>query len=322
MITQLRVELTRFLSRRLLLLLVLAALAAAALVAGKTAWDTRPPSSAELATAQAQAEIDAGDSLVARELSQCLADPQLYLGSGSTRDDCRSALLDTTGYLPRATLDLSGTLRGNGLGLALLVVALMIVAASAFAGSDWVTGSITTQLLYEPRRGRIWLAKLLATGLVAATTAAVSLGGFWMSLDLVAAQRGLPHGGSVATEWGTHLLRAVALAAGAAAGAYAVTMLLRRATAALTLLFVATIGGEALLILLPLDQVARWSPGLNVQAWLATDLEYVQNSATCLHLGDCTGPLHLGHLASGVYLLVLLLVVALASWWRFLRKDV
>ena len=57
-------------------------------------------------------------------------------------------------YLPREELDLRGTLKGNGMGVAILVIGLLIIAGSTFAGADWSSGSIRNQVLFEPRRSR------------------------------------------------------------------------------------------------------------------------------------------------------------------------
>lgn len=52
------VELTRFRARRTIMALVLLAIVLSGVFAAKTAWDTRPISAEDLATAQAQAEIE------------------------------------------------------------------------------------------------------------------------------------------------------------------------------------------------------------------------------------------------------------------------
>ena len=54
-----------------------------------------------------------------------------YLFYGATAQDCRDQLTAAPeSFLPRKPLDLTGTLKGNGLGLSILVIGLIIIAAS------------------------------------------------------------------------------------------------------------------------------------------------------------------------------------------------
>lgn len=319
----LRVELARYRSRRILALLLLLTAVLVALVALKSAYDTRPITRQEAATAQKDAELAAQRSDIKADLDHCLADPAAYLGTGATAQDCRDNL--TAGpksYLPRHPLDLEGTLKGNGLGVALTVAGLLVIAASIFAGSDWASGSLVTQLLFEPRRLRMWTAKALAVAVVSAVVALVTIGGFWLAMYLVAANRDVPHGTGVMSDVGWHVLRAVLFATGAAVGAYALTMLFRHAVATLALLFVYSVGGEILAVLLPFDNLGRWTLGNNVYGWLETRMNYFDPTAPCARLGDCESLQHIGHLQGGVYLLGLLLVALLVSLVLFRRRDV
>ncbi|MFL6021808.1 MAG: hypothetical protein ACJ72O_00570 [Marmoricola sp.] len=319
MIGLIRVELTRYRARRAIALLILLAAVLAALVAWKSAWDTRPPSKLEVATAKANAEHEANRSDIRADMATCLKSPTDYLGYGATQQNCRDVLAAAgQSYLPRTPLDLSGTLKGNGLGLSVLVIGLIIIAASTFAGSDWASGSIGNQLLFEPRRSRIWAAKAIAVTAASGLAALVVLGGFWLSLYLVAAGRDVPHGSSVVNDIAWHLARAVALAMGAGLGAYALTMLLRHSVATLALLFAYAIGGELVVSLLPVDGIARWSLGNNVFGWLESRLEIFG----CSRLTSDCSRTHISHLDSGLYLLVLLLVAVAASWVAFRRQDV
>jgi hypothetical protein len=318
-----RVELTRYRSRRMIALLLLLAALLAALVAAKSAWDTRPITPQEVATAKKDAAIAAQRSDIRADLNHCLADPEAYLGTNATAQDCRDNL--TAGprsYLPRAPLDLHGTLKGNGLGVALAVAGLLVIAASTFAGSDWASGSVVTQLLFEPRRSRVWAAKGLAVTIASGVVALVTIGGFWLAMYLVAVDRDVPHGSGVMSDVGWHLLRAVAFAMGASLGAFALTMLFRHAVATLALLFVLSVGGEILTYLLPIDNVGRWTLGNNVYGWLETRMEFFDPTSRCARLGDCDRLAHIGHLQGGVYLLGLLAVAVVLSVLLFRRRDV
>ena len=323
MIGQLRVELARYRGRRIIALLLLLAALLAALVAVKSAWDTRPITAQEVATAKKDAELAAQRSDIRADLDHCLADPEAYLGTNATAQDCRDNL--TAGprsFLPRKPLDLHGTLKGNGLGVALAVAGLLVIAASTFAGADWTSGSLVTQLLFEPRRGRLWAAKGLAVTLASGVVALVTVGGFWLAMYLVAVDRDVPHGSGIMSDVGWHLLRAVLFSMGAALGAFALTMLFRHSVATLALLFVLSVGGEILTYLLPVDNVGRWTLGNNVYGWLETRMEFFDPTARCARLGDCDRLAHIGHLQGGVYLLGLLLLTVTVSVLVFRRRDV
>jgi hypothetical protein len=323
MIGLLRVELARYRSRRVIALLLLLAALLAALVAVKSAWDTRPITTQEVATAKKDAALAAQRSDIRADLDHCLADPEAYLGTNATAQDCRDNL--TAGprsFLPREPLDLHGTLKGNGLGVALAVAGLLVIAASTFAGSDWASGSMITQLLFEPRRGRVWTAKALAVTLSSAAVALVTIGGFWLAMYLVAVDRDVPHGSGVMSDVGWHLLRAVLFAMGASLGAFALTMLFRHSVATLALLFVLSVGGEILTYLLPVDNVGRWTLGNNVYGWLETRMEFFDPTSHCARLGDCDRLAHIGHLQGGVYLLGLLVLTVVVSALLFRRRDV
>jgi hypothetical protein len=319
----LRVELARYRSRRIIALLLLLAALLAALVAAKSAWDTRPITAQEAATARANAELAGQRSDIKADLAHCLADPEQYLGTGTTAQDCRDNLTASPrSYLPREPLDLTGTLKGNGLGVALAVAGLLVIAASTFAGSDWASGSIVTQLLFEPRRLRLWAAKAAAVALASGVVATVTIGGFWLAMYLVAVDRDVPHGSGLMSDVGWHVLRAGLFARGAALGAFALTMLFRHSVATLALLFTYSVGGEILAFLVPVDNVGRWTLGNNVFGWLETRMEYFDPTARCARNGVCADLQHIGHLQGGLYLSVLLVVAVVLSSWAFRRRDV
>jgi ABC-2 type transport system permease protein len=318
-----RVELARYRSRRIIALLLLLAALLAALVAVKSAWDTRPITQQEFATAQKDADLAAQRSDIRADLANCQANPEDYFGTGATAKDCRDNLTASArSYLPRTPLDLSGTLKGNGLGVALGVAGLLVIAASVFGGSDWASGSMVTQLVFEPRRTRLWVAKGLAVTLASGIAALLTIGGFWLAIYLVALDRDVPHGSGVTSDIGWHLLRAVLFSMGAALGAFALTMLFRHTVATLALLFAVSVGGEIVSYLAPLDDVGPWTLGNNVYGWLETRMQFFDPSSGCARAGDCDGFQHIGHLQGGVYLLAVLVVVAAVSVLVFGRRDV
>ena len=318
-----RVELARYRSRRVIALLLLLGALLAALVAAKSAWDTRPITKQEAATAQVNADLAAQRSDIKADLEKCLANPERYLGTGATEQTCRDNLTAApASYLPRKPLDLTGTLKGNGLGVALAVAGLLVIAASAVAGSVWASGSIVNQVLFEPRRSRLWVAMAVAVTIASGLVDVVTIVGFWLALYLVAVDRDVPHGSGVMSDVGWHLLRAVLFAMGASLGAFALTMLFRHSVATLSLLFAYSVGGEILAVLVPIDDVGRWTLGNNVFGWLETRMQFFDPSAHCARRGNCEGFQHIGHLQSGAYLLVLMLVAVALSLVTFRRRDV
>ena len=309
----LRAEFTRFRVRRVLALLMILAVLSGAGVAALSAWETRPPSAAERATAEAQAQIERDRADIEADLAKCLADPERYLGTNATQDSCRAALTAAPkSFLPREPLSLRGTLHGNGIGLALLVAALLIIAACVSVGTDTTSGSITNQVLFAPSRTRLWTAKALAVALWSLLVSTVAIGGFWVALYLVAADRDVPHGSAIVDDVAWHAVRAVVFCVGAAVGAFALTTVLRSAAATLGILFAYAVGGELILALLPVDDIARWTLGTNVFGWLETRLEY---------FGTGNDLAHLGHAPAGAYLAVLLVVAVLGGLLSFRRRD-
>ena len=60
-------------------------------------------------------------------------------------------------------------------GLGVIALILGLVAGASFVGAEWGTGSMATLLTWEPRRGRVLLAKVLACLAIVAATVSVAL---------------------------------------------------------------------------------------------------------------------------------------------------
>ena len=85
-----------------------------------------------------------------------------------------------------------------------VVTALLVLCGATFAGGDWHTGSLANQLLFRPRRSRLWLAKAGAVVVASTVAATVLLGGFWIALLLAARARGIDVPASVQADiWWT-----------------------------------------------------------------------------------------------------------------------
>src|SRR3954471_7441286 len=160
------VELGRFRSRRGVVITLLVAAGLAALMVVSAAYATRPPSATERATAQDvyEQELAAGQ----KEYRRCLDDPQEYYGQDATAADCESSLPRVEWFLPRGELDLATEVDGRGTVLLVLLAMAAILAAATFSGADWASGSMSNQLLFQPRRVTVWLAK--AAAVVVGTT--------------------------------------------------------------------------------------------------------------------------------------------------------
>lgn len=317
------VELTRFRSRRAIALLAVAAFVLAVVLAGATAWETRPLTAADRTDAAAQADLAGQDAQTVVEVRACEARPSDYLGPKATAGDCAKALVPgVEAFYPREQLSIAGALRGHGVELALVVVGLMVIAGCTFAGADWASGSLTNQLLFEPRRGRLWLAKagavVVGTGLVTL----VAVVGFWVAIALLARGEGiaLPSRDVGHVAW--HVVRTVALGMGAGLGGFALTMVFRHTVATLALLFVYAVGGEILVNLLPFEGAGRWSVGNNTFGWVALSHRYLDSSIDCAPGEQCSQLQVMTHLEAGSFLLVILVVAVALSLLTFRRRDV
>lgn len=312
-----RVELTRWRTRPVVAALVLGAVLFTVVAAGLTAWQSRPLSEAERSDAAAQSRVAAQEPGVRAEVAACRADPGAYLGPTADRADCAPTLAPgARSFLPREPLALAGLVTQRGVEVALVVVCLMVIAGSTFAGADWATRSMVTQVTAEPRRGRLWLAKAAAVVIGAAVTTAVALLAFWGVLAAVAQAQGLDAGGGAVSAALAQVGRATALAAAAALGGFALTMALRHTVATLALLFLYAVGGEIALGLLPWRDADRWSVGPLAAAWVQHD---PAGRAFCEPACLIT---EVPYAASGVVLGALTLLAILLSVVTFRRRDV
>lgn len=319
----LAVELTRFRSRRAVALLMLASVLVAAAFAAVAAWESRPLTEADRSDAAAQAALEGERPELQQEVAACRADPTGYLGPDAIPGDCERTLVPTAeSYYPRESLDLASLLGGEGVGLAIIVVGLVVIAGSTFVGADWATGSISTQLVFQPRRTRLWLAKAGAVALGSGLITLVAVGGYWLALGAVAQARDLSVGSTVALDVLWHVVRAVALGMGGALGAFALTMVFRHTVATLALLFVYAVGGEILVNLLPVEGAGRWSVGNNAFGWLATTHRYFDSTVSCAPGRRCGDMETLTHLEAASFLGVLLLISVLVSLAWFRRREV
>ncbi len=155
------VELTRLRWRRAVLLLLLACLVVPALIFAVTAWNTRPVSGAELARAQQQVEQMRSETGFQRELRTCQQHPNRF--GAASADECETQVgPQVAWFVSRSPLDLRELSRGLWPTVIVLLAGLLMLLGTTFAGADWNSGSMSNQLLFEPRRLRVWAAKAAA----------------------------------------------------------------------------------------------------------------------------------------------------------------
>lgn len=324
----LRVELTRLRWRRAVLLLLVASVALPALLLAGTAWSSRPMS---------DADVDAllSDRFAQREVTRCERRPEQYLGQSTGEGEpvaadpalCRDLVAGW--YGGRQPLLLEQERTDGLLAVGTVVLLLLLLMGTTFVGHDWNTGSMGNQLLFEPRRTRVWVVKAAAVTLVAALLAAGVLAAYWTALVALGDARDLvPPPGTVRDGY-EQVLRTAALAAGAALGGYALTMLFRSTVATVGVLFGVAVASGALLGIVG-SASERWQPPLNVAAVVLGELTYYDDSdsppecftGTAGPGTDCDGERVISAADGGLYLGSLLAVVAAGSVLSFRRRDV
>jgi ABC-2 type transport system permease protein len=310
-------ELRRLLSRRAVLFLLVLAFALPALIWVSHAWNTRPLGTEDVRDAIAQVQRQDRETLL--ECARVPADYGVEVPAGA--DPLRTCTEDLarSWYLNRMPLDLTSATSDVGQAVSVVVMGLLALAAATFAGADWHTGSISNQLLFEPRRARVWLAKGIAVALFAAVVTLVVLALWWATLGLLASIQGVAQSPGA---WGAVvglIGRTVPLSAAFALGAFALTMLLRSTVGTLGVLFTVSVGASLVITALPLEDPYLWMPHLNVQAWLSNGAEYWPMNGCATDEG-CERRLELPR--AGAYLGVLLVAVCAASLASFRRRDV
>lgn len=326
------VELTRLRLRRAVLLLLVAAFVIPLLIGLSAWWNTRPPSAEEQQRVDAQVATERQQPYVQKELRRCLAEPERY-GVDPEADVSATCELNVLpqpewfGYYQE--LDLVGERQqGSGLGVVVVVTLLLILAGTTFAGADWNSGSMSNQLLFEPRRIRVWTAKALAVTGLAAVIGVVVLSGYWLALYAVARSRDLRVADGVLLDCLQMGWRGAGVAAAAALGGYALTMLFRSTVATLGVLFAVSLAGGLLIAATGVADSGRWQPQNNFTAIVLNGTDYyaevpedcfVRNPPSGL---DCDETRTLSAKSGSLYSGALLLIAGVPSLLLFRRRDV
>jgi ABC-2 type transport system permease protein len=308
-----RVELTRLRWRRaVLLLLALGVVATAVIFVGIVA-NTRSRTIDDIAA-------DNGPQVL-QEVTRCVAHPRQY-GFRTDEPNLQTACEQRiAGYYGASALDLVDQREsGSGPALVALLAVILLLAGTTFAGHDWNTGSMSNQLLFEPRRLRVWVAKGIAVTLVAGTVTLALLVAYWSGLWAVAAARDVPiaeH--AVAAAYKQAVLGTI-IVVGAAGLGFALTMLLRTTVGSLGLLLATTFLG-IVMVWTGYGGAERFMPWSNFVAFVVGGYTYYSD-ASCFSL-SCSSTAHtIGRPAGAVYFAVVLAVVAAASLLSFRSRDV
>jgi hypothetical protein len=231
-------------------------------------------------------------------------------------------------YVSRSELRPREALRGPGLGVITILMGLLMLVGTTFAGADWNSGSMSNQLLFEPRRSRVWLAKAGAVLVLALTTSAVLLATFWGGVALLVRSRGIDVRPEIPELIAASSGRAVLVIGAAAVGAYAVTMLVRSTVFTLGALFAVVVGATLLLALVGVSEA--WFPNKNLGAVIWNGTSYYLDPPDACFRGngipprgiDCSGTARLDLWTAVRNLGALLAGAAALSVWSFRRRDV
>jgi ABC-2 type transport system permease protein len=174
----------RFVSRRLfrfLGMLVAAGIVAAAIIA--FLQSSKDPNAAREA---AQREVEACQRSIADAPTPPPGTPEEFRPICPTVDDLVSQYDKRFVY--------ADTMADATRGVAVALFVLSFVVAASFVGADWGSGTTTTLLTWEPRRGRVLAAKLIAATVLQAVAVMLALALLAIVFLPVAALRGTTEG--------------------------------------------------------------------------------------------------------------------------------
>lgn len=229
-----------------------------------------------------------------------------------------AALRDILGH----GADAAAAGEGRGITLVALLAVLALTVGAGTAGGDWSTGSMRAQLLADPRRSRLWVAKCLAVTGGALGASVLLVAGFWAGVLVPTAVDGrLPAATAAGVAWFS--ARALALVALAALGGQALVLAVRFTAAAVVLVLVAVLASDALAGLLPLPRSGQWGLRVNVLAWLHGGTRVLDPQVRCPPAARLCDRHYDVALAHGAACLGALLAVTLVvSWLTFRRRAV
>jgi hypothetical protein len=311
-----KVELTRLLWRRAVVVLLVLAVVLPLAVLVLRILDTRTQSFDDL--------VADNGSYVLDEVEGCERRPGRFgvRGADDVTEACQQLI---AGWYGNSPLDLvSEREEGGALAAILLVAMVLLLAGITFAGHDWNTGSMSNQLLFEPRRERVWVAKAIAVGLLAGAVSLAVLVAFWTGMWATVSVRDLTIPDHAVSAGYKQAVLGAGFATGAAVFGYALTMLLRSTVGTLGLLF--AVGFFCVVIVAGvlgleggLERVMPWG---NFVAYAVGSYEYYDSSDCGFGMdGDC-GSATIARGASLVYFAIIWVAVAVPSILSYRSRDV
>lgn len=313
-------ELRRLAWRRSLHLLVVAGLLLLAALGFSSLRSMRPPTAAQMAANQRAYEVAAAEWRVhgAEAVRQCQQDSADAVARGDQPIDCTDLAPRPEAFAasPHRVTELTG---GLPLGMALGTGLMCVLGAAVAVGSEFEARAMATLLLAEPRRGRVYAAKVLAVGVASTALVVVALALATVGAGMVgaAAHADMTMGTrEVATYLarGGRVLLLVPVAAMACAG---LAFVVRSTATTVVTVLVAVVAST----LLATTRYGRWALLNNVEAWVDGRSEYYWTS--------CGGPEGCDHVVrtiglqqAGLSLAVLCAGLLLAGLVAFRRRDV
>ncbi len=328
------VELRRFVARSAVRWLLVGMLAVVGVMAYGAYSDTRPPTRAQLDSAQQALDeqlVYWEDGGGEQQIQDCLdaeaaereRDPDAMVDFGC--DQITPPQLDW--FLPHRTTFAESAASWMSQVVTFGLMAALIIGAT-FVAAEFATGSLSTWLTFEPRRGRVFASKTAVAGVAAGVAtlvqAALTVGATWVASGLNDAH------GEVTAELWTQLahgaLRAGGMGLAAAVIGAALAFLLRHTAAAIAVVF-AWLAILETLLRVNVEWFARWSVYLNMEAWLRGGLEEPIGPGSCTTdssgVTSCDSEMLIITMTqAGWYLLALVAVILVAAVLVFRRRDV
>ncbi|MFS3130524.1 ABC transporter permease subunit [Nocardioides sp. Bht2] len=324
-----QVELTRLRWRRAAIVMFLVAIVAPLLIASAVLWETRPISDADIADAKQEAEQSA--AMWRDNYERCVSHPEDF--DQAPGDDLAQRCQEWTGYSPdqtmdwrdwiyRPALDLKAQIDESGSAIAAILVIAAVLIGTTFVGADWASGSMSNQLLFEPRRRRIWWAKAIAVAVGGAVLSLVGMALYWALLGAGAAWRDLSTPAGLWRDVAGLAGRTAILAAAGAVAGYALTMLFRSTVATLGVVVVITGLSSLIIGLMPIDDPIQWQPTMHALAFLQDGFTYDFYPTDCYDAGCNGSERTISMLRGTLFLGALVLAAVGASLTAFRRRDV
>jgi ABC-2 type transport system permease protein len=201
-----------------------------------------------------------------------------------------------------------------------IAAAVSMLLGSTFMGADYSSGSIGTQLVFEPRRLKVWGTKTAAVAMAAGAFSALTLllanGVIWWAAN--AWDRPIRDG--LFGDYASATVRGVLLTMAAGVGGYAIAVLSRHTAAALGVIAVYGVAGEAVARLI-WENSERWMLSNHLIAWVGGDWK-LERFDNCFTQNCVPQVLDFTILGAGTYLGLLAAGIAAVSWLVFQQRDV